>query len=520
MVLNLVDSYNNVVGAEHRRGRGQFFTPHDVANFMCRWVLAAGSDSLYDPAFGLGSFYFATHAIMPSVTTEGTEVDSEILKHFRVHAPQRKNLIVRCGDYLAEWGRTHKGIVCNPPYMRFQHFTNRSEVFSSFERNLHIKLSGYTNIASAFLIKSLAELSPGGRLAYIMPLEFLNTGYGTIVKERLLHQGMLKVLIKIEPEKEVFPDATTSVGIILAGNDGLMKPVRFYTVQDLRDLPNILLTCPIRAVDRANLNPSEKWLKYFQNGHVSFRSADLVSIDYYGRFSRGIATGANEFFTMSRRKAEELAIARSGFLGCITKSAQVKTSVFTDSDYDALEQSGANVLLLNIMGERTEALRKYIQYGEKMGYHLRYLTRMRTPWYKLERRTAAPLLFGVFSREKFKVVRNLSSAVNLTCYHCFYPNLFGQQVCDALFLYFQSRAARQILSISMRHYGDGLEKFEPNDLNRALAPSPARLSMLSNDIVKSALEYCRSNNSLPEEVEAIFEPLTLSVEQDADRTRS
>ena len=124
------------------------------------------------------------------------------------------------------------------------------------------------------------------------------------------------------------------------------------------------------------------------------------------------------------------------------------------------------------------------------------------------------MLFGVFLREKFKVIRNLSSAVNLTCYHGFYPNLFGQQFCDALFLYFQSRAARQILGLSMRHYGDGLGKFEPNDLNRALAPSQRWFSKLDTSVIKKAIDYCRVNNSLPEEMEVIFDSLTRCPEQD------
>jgi len=508
-------AYNSIVASEHRRAHGQFFTPFDVANFMCRWVLSGGSGNLYDPAFGLGSFYFAATSVMPSIAFTGTEVDAEILEYFRTHAPRTPSLSLSCGDYLAEWGQSHKAIVCNPPYMRFQHFTNRSHVFASFKRHLQIKLSGYTNIASAFLMKSLSELTYGGRLAYIMPLEFLNTGYGTIVKNRLLHQGMLKALIKLEPEKEVFPDATTSVGIVLASNDGIIEPIHFYTVRNLQDLPDVLSTIPTREVDVASLDPSEKWLKYFENERLSFFSPDLVTIDSYGGFSRGIATGANEFFAISRSKAAELGIPRKYFLGCITKSVQVKSSVFTDSDFDELERTDSKVLLLNINGKPTEAVREYLRYGEEMGYHLRYLTKMRTPWYKLERRSPALLLFGVFSRERFKVVRNLSQAVNLTCFHCFYPNLFGLQLCDALFLYFQSRAARQILSISMRHYGDGLEKFEPNDLNHALAPSQSWFSKLSANVVNSAIEYCKVNNSLPEKVEALFEPLALCAEQGA-----
>ena len=514
-MFNLSEEYSAVVGSEHRRAHGQFFTPFEVAVFMCRWVLSGMSRDLYDPAFGLGSFYRAAKSVLPSVAVTATEIDAEILEYFRRHAPESTSLSLRCEDYLGAWGQTHGAIVCNPPYMRFQHFTKRNEVFASFAKHLHARLSGYTNIASAFLLKSLSELTHGGRLAYIMPLEFLNTGYGAMVKERLLGQGMLKALIRLEAEKEIFPDATTSVGIILASNDQKVEPVRFYTVRNLESLRDVLTNEPTRAIPVEKLDPSEKWQKYFDNRQSSFSSPHLVPIGLYGGFSRGIATGANEFFALPLSKAVQLGIPRSHFLSCITKSAQVKSPVFTSSDYDELERSDANVFLLNVSGEPTEVIREYLRYGEKNGYHLRYLTKMRTPWYKLERRTPAPLLFGVFSRGKFKVVRNLSAAVNLTCFHCFYPNLFGQPYCDALFLYFQSKAARQVLGISMRRYGDGLEKFEPNDLNRALAPSPGWLSRLSPDVVQNAVDYCGVKNSLPPEMESAFDSLKNCAEQDA-----
>lgn len=107
---------------------------------------------------------------------------------------------------MLSWGRKHTNIVCNPPYMRFQKFLNRDAVFSAFAKNAGLRLSGYTNTASAFLIKSLLELDGKGRLAYIMPLEFLNTGYGRAVKAKLLEGGHLAAIIKVDCEKQIFPD--------------------------------------------------------------------------------------------------------------------------------------------------------------------------------------------------------------------------------------------------------------------------------------------------------------------------
>lgn len=432
---NLTECYVAAVDSSHRRKHGQFFTPPEVAAFMCRWVLRGKQEKLFDPAFGLGSFYFAASSLARGIKFAGMELDAEVLGYFWKHAPAIARPFVVHGDYLSHWGESHKAIVCNPPYMRFQHFENRSEISILFERNAGTKLSGYTNIASAFLLKSLSELDSGGRLAYIMPLEFLNTGYGAIVKGQLLRRGMLKALIKLESEKEVFPDAITSIGIILVSSDGIAEPVRFYTVQHMEMLTDHLLSGPAREINYTNLDPSDKWLKYFEHSQTSFKSSDLVPVSFYGGFSRGIATGANEFFVMSPSKAEKLGIPCGCLLNCITKSAQIKNPIFMNSDFRDMESADANVRLLNAGGKLSEAVSKYLQYGEKAGYHLRYLTKMRTPWYKVEHRSPAPLLFGVFSRERFKVVRNLSNAVNLTCYHCFYPNLFGQRFCDALFLY-------------------------------------------------------------------------------------
>jgi adenine-specific DNA-methyltransferase len=257
----------------------------------------------------------------------------------------------------------------------------------------------------------------------------------------------------------------------------------------------------------ADLKPDDKWLKYFDLRPSPVLTKDLVAVNTYGSFSRGIATGANEFFAISASKAAQHNLPRSLFLRSVTKSAQIKKPVFTDDDFDLLEKSDAPVLLLNLNGCISGPARDYIEYGVRQGFHLRYLTKARNPWYKLERRVPAPLLFGVFSRDGFNVVRNKSSALNLTCYHGFNPNLFGRDHVDELFLYFQSRAARRLLELNMRRYGEGLDKFEPNDLNRALAPSPGWFSRLPPRLIQQGMEECENGEVLPEEIEQCFDTL-------------
>lgn len=40
-----------------------------------------------------------------------------------------------------------------------------------------------------------------------------------------------------------------------------------------------------------------------------------------------------------------------------------------------------------------------------------------------------------------------------------------------LFLYLSSPIGRSFFELEKREYGDGLEKYEPNDINKALAPN-------------------------------------------------
>jgi adenine-specific DNA-methyltransferase len=144
-------------------------------------------------------------------------------------------------------------------------------------------------------------------------------------------------------------------------------------------------------------------LKHFDDRHSVFNTNNLVSIKNYGHFSRGIATGANKFFILSKSEKEQRNLEDSLFLRCISKSEQIKKSVFTERDFALLEQANSPVFLFNLNSEPEGRAMDYIKYGEQCDYHRRYLTRFRSPWYKTEKRSPAPLLFGVFSRNRFKV---------------------------------------------------------------------------------------------------------------------
>lgn len=498
------DDYIESVGNEHRKRYGQYFTPLPIARFMLNWLMQDKKDiDVFDPAFGLGAFFDdcpeGTHF-------SGMEVDAKVLDYYRLHISTVCSSCIVQGDYLLQFGKKYSNIICNPPYLKFHKFEQKEKVLEEFERHFGIKLSGYTNIASAFLVKSMFELAEGGRLAYIMPSEFFNAGYGRQVKELFIQKRQLVNVIRIECEQDAFPDATTSLCILLFDSSHCHDAISFYSISELAELEKVLDTLG-SCIPYKELRADKKWGVYFESNVQSFSERHLVELSSYGHFARGIATGANDFFVLKKSEIGRLALCPDDYTPCITKSAQIKKPIFTEEDFHTLSDIDAPVYLFNVGEKHSAQADNYIRYGEERGMNNGYLTQNRTPWYKMERRDPAPIMLNVFSREGYKVIRNTSNVQSLTSFHCFYPNLFGRHRIDVLFLYLLSNVGHLILSSSMRKYGNNLNKFEPNDLNKAFVPSEDYLDNIPVACIHELMRRVAAGDDVMDEIDSLFKPL-------------
>lgn len=478
----MTEGYLKNTKMSHRKKFGQFFTPNLVAKFMTEWLAVNSPKKYLDPAFGLGVFAEEAKISKERESFVAYELDSKIYKYSK---NKFSNLIeLKNKDYLLDWtGKDYDSIVCNPPYMKFQKFQSKDDILRMFQDKMKIKLSGYTNTAAAFLLKSVYELKEGGQLAYIMPFEFMNAGYGEAVKSYLLSQGDVNAFIKVECEKETFSEVTTSVGIILfTKQEQPIAEIPFYVVTKLSQLLSFSQEKPVKILSRSGLNPEDKWAKYFEENNLVINDNNFCSLSYYGKFSRGIATGANEYFLINATDSKKYKIPKSSLIPCVSKSSQINSAIFEENDLQKLIDLDAKVFLINLeKNTKNLAVETYINKGEVEKINLRYLTKMRTPWYRLEKRNPPELFFGVFSRDGYKVIRNLTETISLTCYHGFTSNKKGSKYLDKLFFYLLSDAGRKIMKMNMRKYGDGLDKFEPGDLNQSLVPTEKWLSALKVD---------------------------------------
>ena len=142
---------------------------------------------------------------------------------------------------------------------------------------------------------------------------------------------------------------------------------------------------------------------------------------------RGIATGANDYFCLSRAEMREHRLAETHVAPCITKAADADGLVFTREKFDALVLATAGAYLLN-PSRNGQDLRRYLELGEQRGIPQRHLPSHRPVWYLPENRAVADIWVAVFSRESVKFILNQSGAKNLTCFH----GLYAKPGCEAL----------------------------------------------------------------------------------------
>jgi len=496
-----------------RRALGQVFTPRLVADFMARWICANRPGRILDPALGEGVFVDAIQAITLrggwSPRIDAFEIDRTVLSRStdashlvnesavadrrpaRLHG--RAALHTRVEDFLlAGIPARYDAIIANPPYVRHHDFDYSEAILRQFDALAGRRLSRATNLYGLFLVRIASLLAPGGRAAVITPAEWLNADFGVALKAHLLERNLIEALIQFDPALQVFQGAlTTAVIVLLRRGRREGDSIRLMNVKSLDDLPAVNLR-GARRMRREELDPSRKWSPLFvaacataQVGRTS-RSVDkreaagaITRLGDVAMCSRGIATGANAFFTLRESERREWKIHLADVRLCITKAAQIRSHLLDAAALRRLVGRDERVYLLHPRQPLHPAVKRYLAHGQSLGVDRRHLPSHRPVWYLPENRPPASILISVFSRGDFRVVWNEARASNLTAYHGIYPRAgegrgesdrAARRRAKQLFEYLRSPAGRRAIVLHRRVYGGGLYKLEPRDVEAVSVP--------------------------------------------------
>lgn len=469
---------------EKLRDKGQFWTPDWVAEAMVAYV-ARGANLIFDPGVGKGAFYSALKKLDRRKKLFGTDIDPEIIKEAQAEGIFDENSDLEVRDFILNPPqKLFKAIVANPPYIRHHRlsleFKNHFRLISL--RALGDTLDGRAGLHIYFLVQALNLLDKGGRLAFIMPADTCEGVFATKLWNWISKNYCIDGTITFEHAATPFPGVDTNAIIFLIKNEPPKKKMKWVRCLEPKNKGLFeLLKNDLADGNYAGLDIYERDLPEAISVGLSRRpSADHdfeFTLTDFARVMRGIATGANEFFFLTRAKTKELGIPDKFLLPAIGRTRDVEGMYLTKSNLDELEKKGRPTLLFFPNGvpwdNMPEEVKNYILEGEKTGLPQRVLISTRQPWYKMEVREVPIFLFAYLGRRNARFIKNDAGIIPLTGFLCIYPRSSEKEYIEKLWVILQHPDTISNLQLVGKSYGSGAIKVEPRFLERL--PIPSRL---------------------------------------------
>jgi len=406
--------------------------------------------------------------------------------------------------------------VANPPYIRQELLGDKEKVkIRSLiegeypgklsigkphkESEAEIILDKQSDIYVYFYIHAMRFLKEGGRLGFISSNKWLEVGYGIPFQKFLLEHA--RILLVMEFDRAVFPDAEVNTAVVILQKESnklereknLVKFVRLKKKIDLKRELELIEAKESYEDERVRVNivgqgemAEGKWNIHLRApplyGRI-LRSGKTKPLGTLAEVFRGPVTGYNDYFILSKQKAEEWGIEPRFLKPCISSPKKVKglairkegvEDFFFFADRSKRDLAGTRAL-------------KYIEYGENLevevtrGAHRgrRKLPKletiaMRDPWYVLPELKEAPILFQYMIDERATAFWNIAKAHAPNIIHYVIPN--EDSYIMPLLGYLNSSIGALMVELHGRSYGGGVLKIEVYELKDLPVIDPQALS--------------------------------------------
>ena len=481
---------------EALREKGQFWTPDWVAEAMVAYAIGETSGHLFDPAVGAGAFFAAARLVSNRLQRPlqllGTELFAEALLEARQHGLDSEDLAqVTIGDFMSyPTLAKHDAIVANPPYIRHHRLAREhKDLLRKYAEGVTGKaLDGRAGLHVYFLIKALEHLNPDGRLAFIVPADITEGVFAGTLWNWLSRKYCIDAVVTFVPEAAPFPGVDTNALVLMLSRRSPASTFKWVRclARD-RSLYDWVLSgfteqsTHLEVFDR----PLDEALVTGLSRAPSAHCLGARPLGDYVRVVRGIATGANEFFFLTRRQVIATGIPLDYFIRAIGRTRDVTGDTLNETDLAALDAAGRPTFLLNVETNGRvypEALWQYLRHGEEIGLPDRTLIATRNPWYKTEVRQPPHFLFAYLGRRNARFIRNLAGVVPLTGFLCVYARWTETDHLDRLWRALNHPNTIAALALVGKSYGDGAIKVEPRALEKTpLYPQVLKASGLTEE---------------------------------------
>jgi adenine-specific DNA-methyltransferase len=462
---------------EKLRDKGQFWTPEWVAETMIEYVIK-NSDLIFDPATGAGAFYQALKNNPDSdiVKFWGIDIDPKVLDNYIY---QDHNCLIELRDFILNPppNKFHS-IIANPPYIRHHRLSEEIKIkVKEICRNIMgFTIDGRAGLHIYFLIQALNLLEKNGKLAFIMPSDTVEGIFAQKLWNWITNYFKLECVITFAPSATPFPKVDTNAIIFLIKNT---KPCDQFIWVKANQAHTNDLKYFIKSEFKINQNSLDICQRTIKEGlKTGFSRAYLAQETFKYKLSdfatvmRGIATGANNFFYLTKNQAKELEISEEFLYPAIARTRDIEGNLITEETLINLDQKGRPTLLFapdeRDFKQFPETVQSYLKYGESLAINQKPLIKTRKPWYKMEKRKVPYFLFAYLGRRNLRFIKNQAKVIPLNGFLCIYPHSNHPDFLRELWQVLNDQTTIDNLSLVGKSYGAGAIKVEP----RALANLP------------------------------------------------
>lgn len=465
--------------------RGGYYTPNEIAKFICTWAIDKNTKSILEPSCGDGSFIFAAserigklqkNSMLSEVIT-GVELCEEEAKKASVYGA---NIV--CADFFEYYRdnidgkRKYDVIIGNPPFIRYQNFNSTSrEIAFEYMKNAGFHPTKLTNAWLPFLILSSIALKDNGKIGMVIPAELFQVNYAA--ETRAFLAKFFERLTLVTFQHLVFDEIQQEVVLMLGEKKSKIKGIQVIELNDLEDLRNLNLK-EFYDKEVKELNHSdEKWVKYFlsceeiellrklRGSSKTTYTTELFEINV------GLVSGENEFFLLNQNMVNQHQLSAATKM-VIGKTEQLKGVILSENDFRTLVAKGKKVYMFTPpdlpFSELSREEQEYIEYGEAQGYNQGYKCRKRKNWYCVPQ-SWEPDAFILRQVNRYpRIILNHANALSTDTIHKvrFLEGVNPEYVAAA----FLNSFTLALAEITGRSYGGGVLTFEPGEIRMLKIP--------------------------------------------------
>jgi len=433
---------------------------------MVSWVLKQSPERVVDPGCGSGRFSAEIVRNAPELEVWSLDLDplQTLITRAALAVLGASNAHVLQADYLevhlpGSHGRT--AFVSNPPYVRHHGLTPTAKAWGAITAGkLGHRFSGLAGLHAHFFLATAQLGRPGDVGCFVTSAEWLDVGYGSIVRSLLLNGLGGQALHVVEPSTAAFDDAQTTAVITCFRFGSTPEMVRVRRVSSANELSQL---DEGRAVPRAEFAKSARWTPLTKDRRI--RDHSLRPLGELVDVHRGMVTGANDYFVFTRERAAALGILP----WCVPVISDGKEILETSG---VIRNSAERKMLLRVPKDIDRsafpALDAYLRLGETPAgdprtISNRYISSHRRPWWYMGSQEAPPIVASYMARQAPVFALNPDGLALINIAHGLYPK--KQMTLDELHeLVAYLNLVRDTFRGQGRTYQGGLEKFEPREM--------------------------------------------------------